>query len=248
VYLLYCDESGDLGDPSVDAFVVAGIAVHEDAVRPLAGEVQGIMRQYLGRDLAPEIELHGSPMRTGNGAWKNITVKKRIGLYYRLLETIGKWSHDATGSKVEAFATVVDRDHSQSPTETTYGELLYVFDQWLRDGRRAGNPHNGVLVADRSRYERTLRAWVEVARAFKGRPAQDPRRLHALVETPFFVDSESTRLMQLADLVAHALYRAYNAGDDRLMREIEPAFADNGRLAHFTSDKSCSCFACAKPV
>ena len=246
MYLLYCDESGDLGDPNVNAFVVAGIAVHEDAVRPLAGEVQGIMRQYLGRDLAPEIETHGNPMRTGNAAWNGISVRKRIGLYNRILDLICEWTHDGSGSRAEVFATAIENDHSQSPTETSYGELLYAFDQWLRDNRRAGNPHNGVLVADRSRYEKTLRAWVEVARAFKSRPAQDPRRLHALVETPFFVDSESTRLMQLADLVAHALYRSYNSGDERLAQRIRPALDGAGRLAHFTSDKACRCQACVK--
>src|SRR3712207_7097079 len=48
------------------------------------------------------------------------------------------------------------RDHSSAPTETAYGELLHLFDEFLRGGRRRGNPHNGVLVGDRSRYQRTI--------------------------------------------------------------------------------------------
>jgi hypothetical protein len=245
MYLLYCDESGDLGDSSVQVFVVGGVAVHEDAIRPLAGAINEKVRAYLGRDLADAVELHGNPMRSGNGEWKGVPRRKRDALYHALLHLIGEWRHDPSGSKIEAFAVVMDRDHSQSPTETTYGELLHVFDEHLRGRRKAGDPHNGVLVGDRSRYERTLQAWVEVARAVKGRPAQDPRRLYALVETPFFVDSRSTRLMQLADLVAHALYRGYNADDWQFAKSVIPALTGPDRLVHFTPNAACTCAACA---
>jgi Protein of unknown function (DUF3800) len=137
----------------------------------------------------------------------------------------------------------MDRNHSQSPTETTYGELLYAFDARLREGRRGGDPHNGVLIADESRYEKTLQAWVELARAWKNRPAQDPRRLYVIAETPFFVDSKLTRLMQYADLLTHAVYRAYSADDWRLADLALPALPER-RLLHFTSNASCQCPAC----
>jgi len=139
----------------------------------------------------------------------------------------------------------MDRDHSQSPTETTYGELLHMFDRFLRGNRKLGNPHNGVLVADRSRYERTLEAWVEVARTRTAKPGA--RRLYALAETPFFVDSKLTRLMQLGDLVAHALFRGYNANDWGWANTVMPALVGPHpqRLIHFTSNEKCSCAACA---
>lgn len=245
MYLLYADESGDLTDPRAQFLVIAGIAVHEDAIRPLAGEINKTMRRFLGRQLADAVELHGSPMRVGAGEWKPIAASKRHGLYHDLLRKLDTWEHPDSGSGIEPFAVVMDRDHSQSPTETTYGELLYIFDAWLREGRRGGNPHNGVLVADRSRYERTLQAWVEVARAYKSRPAQDPRRLHALAETPFFIDSRLTRLMQLADLLAHAIYRSYNAGDSSWADSALPALTkpDRFRLVHFTGEGRCDCVA-----
>jgi len=77
MYLLYCDESGDLGDSSVQVFVVGGVAVHEDAIRPLAGAINEKVRAYLGRDLADAVELHGNPMRSGNGEWKGVPRRKR---------------------------------------------------------------------------------------------------------------------------------------------------------------------------
>jgi hypothetical protein len=103
-------------------------------------------------------------------------------------------------------------------------------------------------VADRSRYQRTIEAWVHLARQQFRRPRQEKRRLYALAETPFFVDSLSTRLMQLSDLVAYAFYRGYSAGDwdwaNGLILEV--IAANPKRLVHLTGEKECSCPACAK--
>ena len=55
--------------------------------------------------------------------------------------------------------------------------------------------------------------------------------------------------MQLADMVAHAFYRAYNVGDWRWADSLRPAVcgADENRLMHFTK-ATCSCPACAGPA
>lgn len=245
MYLLYADESGDLSDPNVDVLVVGGIAVHEDAVRPLAGQINDTMNRFVGRRFAKDAELHGGPLRAGGGEWSRISARKRHALAKAIFQDVCSWEHEPTGSRVEPFVIVMDRAHSQSPLETTYGELLVLFDKFLREGRKHGDPHNGILVADRSKYEKTLHAWVELARARRPRGRHSDRRLYALAETPFFVDSRTTRLMQVADLVAHAFYRAYNAGDwrwaDSLLTGLLP---DPVRLIHFTSDSRCACAAC----
>jgi uncharacterized protein DUF3800 len=248
MYLLYADESGDLSDPSSDVLVIGGIAVHEDAVRPLAGAINERMNRFVGKDFAKRTELHAAQMRTGSREWNGISERKRHGLGSSLMRLVHKWEHDPTQTKVQPFVIVMDRGHSQSPLETAYGELLYLFDEFLRDGRKRGLPHNGVLVADRSKYEKTLHAWVETAR--ERRPAaRRPRpRLHALVETPFFVDSKTTRLMQLADLVAHSFYRAYNAEDWAWAKILVAGVLDPTRLVHFTSDRNCTCPACSLAV
>jgi len=139
----------------------------------------------------------------------------------------------------------MDRGHSHSPLESAYEEMLFLFDRFLREGRRRGFPHNGVLVADRSKYEKTLHALVEVRRTRRRAARGSHRRLYAIAETPFFVDSRTTRLMQLADLVAHAFYRAYSVDDWRWATTLLPAMLpDPPRLVHFT-DRCCSCPACA---
>jgi hypothetical protein len=247
MYLLYADESGDLTDPTASVFVVGAIAVHEDAVRPLAADINATINRYIGRAAGMMVELHGAPMRSGSGRWKSIPAVKRRALYHALMKKTCSWAHADSTSEIEPFVVAIDRNHSQSPTETAYGELLFMFDQFLRDGRRRGLKHNGVLIADRSRYERTLEAWVELARSRNARPKQDPRRLYALAETPFFVDSESTRLIQLADLIAHAFFRLYNAGDDTFAGTALPGLTTPApaRIVHFTNKPNCACSACA---
>jgi len=247
VYLLYADESGDLRDPPITHFVVGGIAVHEDAVRPLAGRINGRINAFVGSRLGKQLEIHGGPMRFGGGLWERIPENKRNGLARSLMRVIRDWEHEASRSAVQPFVIALDRDFTAAPTETAYGELLYLLDIFLRTGRRRGEPHNGILVADRSRYQRTIEAWVQLARARARLPRQDPRRLYALAEAPFFIDSRSTRLMQLADLLAYAVFRGLSANDWNWANEIVPALmdAEPRRYLHLTRDEACGCAACA---
>lgn len=250
MYLLYSDESGNIANPDDAAFVVGGIAVHEDAVRPFAGEINRVLADFVGKKAAKDLEIHGSPLRRGRDGWGKFGNGKRHALAHALLRLVSEWEHEGSSSVVEPFVVAIDRDHSQSPMETAYGELLFAFDHHLRQGRKRGVPHNGVLVADRGNYERALAAWVEVARTRWRRPRQDHRRLYALAETPFFVDSQTTRLMQVADLVAHALFRAYNSGDWRWAATVEPALTcpEDKRLLHLTSEPACGCIACGGSI
>jgi hypothetical protein len=246
MYLLYADESGDLRDPRISHFVVGGIAVHEDAVRPLAGATNGRINSFVGSRLGKQLEIHGGPMRTGGALWERVPENKRHGLSRSLMRLIRDWEHEGSRSAVQPFVVALDRDFTAASTELAYGELLYLLDQFLRTGRRRGEPHNGILVADRSRYQRTIEAWVELARSRARLPRQDSRRLYALAEAPFFIDSRSTRLMQLADLLAYSVFRGFSAGDWNWANEIIPALiaGEPGRFMHFTRDADCQCAAC----
>lgn len=47
-----------------------------------------------------------------------------------------------------------------------------------------------------------------------------------------FLDSKASRLIQLADLVAFALYRHHEAGDSRYFEIIESCFDSEGGVIH----------------
>ena len=55
-------------------------------------------------------------------------------------------------------------------------------------------------------------------------------RLKHFAEVPAFIDSKSSRLIQLADLVAYAIFRKYSRDDDRFFSIIKSRFdSDQGQ-------------------
>jgi Protein of unknown function (DUF3800) len=51
-------------------------------------------------------------------------------------------------------------------------------------------------------------------------------------EVPLFLDSKASRLIQLADLVAYAIFRYFEKGDNRFFPIIEPRFDSEGGVRH----------------
>lgn len=70
-----------------------------------------------------------------------------------------------------------------------------------------------------------------------------------IIETPFFVNSELTSLIQIADLYSYSLKRYFeNNEDDLLMRIYSRIDRKNGKivgLRHFT-DATCQCIFCKR--
>jgi hypothetical protein len=177
-----------------------------------------------------------------------VKAAKRHGLAKALLNKSCSWEHAESKSTPHAFVVVMDRDYSLSPTETAYGELLHLFDDFLRTGRRKGIPHNGVLVPDRGRYQRALEAWVEVARARRPATAPDreaptcPRRDAVLCRLQVNAARAARRpvgVCLLPWLHGWRLGVGRDCGSDADSGE-------SGRLVHFTVDRACACPACGR--
>lgn len=68
-----------------------------------------------------------------------------------------------------------------------------------------------------------------------------------IIETPFFVNSELTSLVQIADLCSYAFRRYFENGESDLLNRIQSRFdRKNGKIVgirHFT-DPSCQCVFC----
>ena len=69
-------------------------------------------------------------------------------------------------------------------------------------------------------------------------------------EVPLFVDSHASRAVQLADHIAYAVYRRYEAKDTSFLDVIASRFDEEGGVIHGlahkqTIDPDCRCLACA---
>lgn len=70
-----------------------------------------------------------------------------------------------------------------------------------------------------------------------------------LADTPFFVDSRASRVIQLADHVAYAVFRRYQAGDTQYLDRIASKFHSVDGVVHGLAHKEpgkpdCMCIAC----
>ena len=106
-------------------------------------------------------------------------------------------------------------------------------------------PAVSLFVMDESSYENTLQG---LARRFRERGTRWGN-LRNLSEVPMFVDSEASRIIQLADLLSWAVWRRYELGDTRFFDRIVGRFDAAGGvihgLVHFKAPGTdCSCPAC----
>lgn len=70
-----------------------------------------------------------------------------------------------------------------------------------------------------------------------------------LVGTPLFVDSRASRVVQLADHVAYAVFRRYQSGDTQYHDRIAAKFDTEDGVVHGLAHKemgnpNCMCIAC----
>ena len=76
----------------------------------------------------------------------------------------------------------------------------------------------------------------------------DGRQVSRLVETPLFVDSRLTSMVQLADLCAYAVRRNFENGETDLLDRFYDRFdRAAGRLVgirHYTGKQACNCRIC----
>lgn len=270
MYLLFVDESGTHGGSH--AFVLGGIAIHErDAVR-LQREVDKLVIKHLGTTPVnlEEYEIHATELRNAkkpttfepsNGAsrslWANVDRQVRIRLLDEAYQLIINYAPVNEKLPQALFGVVMDRQFRASDSVAdreryAYEVLLNKFDVMLKSVNRTGTVQNhGLVIHDRRVVaERDIQAWTSEWRLAAGRVGQ----LRNLADVPLFADSRATRLLQLADLVAYALYRAYNPAtpDVRFFEPIWPVFHRDGTTVHGCIHFSpsfgqgeCTCLPCA---
>lgn len=166
---------------------------------------------------------------------------ERMAILRTLADLIGTWS-DAV-----IFADAQDKSAHQpaSPDERilefAFEQVVSRFHHFLE--RTDTTP--GILVQDRN--DTAAGRLTMLARRYheRGTPWATYTRI---VETPLFVDSHLTSLVQMADLCAYAVRRFFENGEHDLFDRIYPRFDRHaGRLVglrHYTGRNNCACRVC----
>ena len=227
MHLLYVDESGSVPDPAQQYFVLAGVAVFERKTHWVEQKLNDVARRFDSSD-PYKIELHGSPMRSGREGWKAHLLTDRLDAIKDSLK-VGVAEHYPKG--VRLFAAVVKKSAlpGGDPVIHAFEQLASRFDLYLkRLHHRYGDSQRGLMLFDESATEQRIQS---LAREFKyeghtwGKTAN-------YAEVPVFLDSKATRLIQLADMVAYAIFRKFEHNDDSFFCEIEKCFDSEGGIKH----------------
>ena len=246
MFLLYGDDAGSANKRHL---VIGGLAVHEQDARPLARAVeefsQGLDDRVAGR------ELHAQHIRTGKGAWRRITPAARSAVTEGIASLLLSIPDGGREAPI-LFATALDRRsrHRGEPLERVHEEFFKRCDGML--GRRANldhDYHRCIGIVDKSRSERQIQSLMDIWRTSGSTSGARIGQMASYAEVPLYVDSEASRLVQLADFVAHWVFRAYEFGDQRILERLLPAFDRHDGvihgLVHLVDRRwTCDCHAC----
>jgi Protein of unknown function (DUF3800) len=230
VQLLYLDESGTTTDPNQRYFVLGGVAMFERVTHWVEQDLENIAARFDPNE-PRAIELHGSPMRGGRGVWRSFKVEKRLDAMKDALRVIAR-RHP---KDLRLFGAVVRRQAlaGKDPIEHAFEQVTSRFDLYLRRLHLNGDTQRGLMLFDKSSTEQRLQT---LAREFKYVGHQWGTTMN-YAEVPVFLDSKASRLIQLADLVAFALFRRYEHGDGTFFDIIRNCFDSEGGVVHGLYEK-----------
>ena len=227
--LLYLDHSGDAIDPAQRHVVLAGVSIFERQTHWLAQQVEAVAARFDPAEPST-IEIHASPMISGRGIWRRFSKAERFGALAdccRLLSNSIK-STVLFGAAIEKAALNQSAQAGADIISVAFEQVCRRFDSHLIRLHKTGNTQRGIIVFDRASYEQTIQNF---AADFKniGRSWGVTRNLS---EVPLFLDSKASRLLQLADVIAYALFRHYEKSDSQLFNLIQHRFDKRGSVTN----------------
>ena len=244
MYFLYLDDSGFVQNINEHHFVLGGFCIHGHKIYWLKKYLDDLAKEILPEN--PEaLEFHASEIHSGKGIWKTISKPNRQEIIRKVLGAL-----EREKSNTAAFACAVYKpDHpTKHPVEYAFEDLCSRFEMFLnRTFHQENQRVKGIIILDKSIYENILQKLAISFQQFGTRW----RTLTNLVEVPMFIDSKSSRLIQLADHVAYAVFRRYQALDLKYFDVIQRLFDtdENGvihGLEHKHHSLSCTCIACLR--
>jgi hypothetical protein len=244
MYLLYMDESGDPSAWSNSNFVIAGLAVHEGQVFRLGKQLDDIEARYFPSRQMP-IGFHATELRAGrNPPFSLLSSRVRRQLADEIYDCI----FTSSFPHLVAFATdmhVSSAESYQQAYHDTFQDFLQRFNMFLTRQFSFGLRNKGLVIMDQGHHERARELFAD----FKRAGTQYQGYLSNIIDIPYFAGRHDSRMIQLADFCANAVFRRYEYNDGSYFNKILPRIDRRGPqdppdgLKHFTR-QSCSCEAC----
>lgn len=242
MHLLYMDDAGSAGNPKEEYLILGGVSLFESQVHWVTEQLNELAESIRPGD-PHSVEFHASEIfRRHDAPWRGMSREEAQGIIKAVL---GVMRDSYESARIFACAVHKASYPGKDPMELAFEDLCNRFDLYLNRRRHGGDRQRGMLIIDNNAYQTTLQ---KMARNFYALGTRWGG-IHHLIETPLFVDSRASRAVQLADHVAYAVFRRYNARDLQYFDVIQSRF-DRGEdgvmhgLSHKTADRNCTCPAC----
>jgi len=174
----------------------------------------------------------------------HLTFDERQKFIHEIAECVSNWGF------ARLFAECIDKIHfdprrsHQNIDEQSFEQLVSRFEQYLENTGDPQKKNYGLLIHDNNHT--VAHKHTELMKSFhkKGTLWTD---LKNIIETPLFVDSELTSLIQIADLCSYAIRRYLENGEHELFDYVFKRADRKGNtvvgIRHF-SDSNCTCRIC----
>lgn len=242
MYLLYLDDAGSPGNSAEDYFVLGGISVYEAQVDWFSRELDKLAAPY-NPESPEDVKFHASTVFSRReNPWKGLSSDEARGALKSVLNVVSQ-SYDTT----RLFACAIEKKSYQGRdiVETAFEDLCKRFDLFLSRRKAMGDSQRGMIILDKTTRETSLQ---KLSREFR-KVGTQWGVLRNIADTPFFVDSRASRLVQVADHVAYSVFRRYNSGDAQYFDLIAHRFDTEDSVIHGLAHKhlerhACTCPAC----
>lgn len=242
MHLLYLDDAGSAGNKSEEYLVLGGISVFEAQSSFLTNELDKIAAGFTPTN-PHDIEFHASEIFSRRAApWDKLTKDDAKGVLKAVLGVLA-----SSYSSAKAFACAVHKASypNHDPLQLAFEDLCSRFDRYLSRLNASGDRQRGMIILDEGAHETTLQ---NMARNFRILGTQWGV-IRNFAEMPLFVNSKASRCVQLADHVAYAVFRRYQAADTQYFDIIASRFDTYENVIHGlahkqTKDLNCMCPAC----
>jgi hypothetical protein len=244
MYIFYLDDSGSAPNPQEQNLVLGGISVYERHTYWFTQQLDNLAAKIDSAN-PMGVEFHASEIFSGRRPpWDRITNREeRIKIIKDVLQIVRDSYVQNT-----AFACVVHKPSfpGSDPMELAFEDLCSRFNLFLgRLYSKSREQNKGIIVLDESAYETSLQRMAVELRCSGTRWGSVIRDL---AEVPLFANSKASRLIQIADHIAYAVFRRYEKGDTSYLDIILPKFDAEGGilhgLVHKTVEPNCMCPAC----
>jgi hypothetical protein len=250
MYLLYVDESGDPQNRDEKHFVLGGLGVFERQTHWLSQNLDSLEVELFGdpestsdADFERPVEFHASTiLARRRPPWDTFEPEQASQVIQRLCDIVAE-AHPST----RLFSVVHDRTSfpEEDPVVFGFSELTNRFDLFLKRLHAEGDTQRGLMIFDESRHEKRLQTLLRTY-SKDGGPFG---RVVNFSDVPLFADSKASRILQLADFIAWAVFRRYERGDTRFFDRLVQRFDCEGPRIHGLFHRTrehygCFCAAC----